>query len=133
MAEMTDQQLGAYLSKLEEQERERDRAEGVFDPLINMNFNSDTRAETSEQILASVFSNMAKEAWPYPDEKPNFSMDQFRDPSMEMTTETTANDSTTENYSAFQVSNDSFTFSLYISFSISRHFPREIFMRSLKL
>ena len=98
-----------------------------------MNFNSDTRAETSEQILASVFSNMAKEAWPYPDEKPNFSMDQFRDPSMEMTTEPTANDSTTENYSAFQVSNDSFTFSLYISFSISRHFPREIFMRSLKL
>ena len=107
MAEMTDQQLGAYLSKLEEQERERDRAEGVFDPLINMNFNSDTRAETSEQVLASVFSNMAKEAWPFPDEKPNFSMDQFRDPSMEMTTEPTANESMT---SAFEVTNDSFKF-----------------------
>ena len=89
MAEMTDQQLGAFLSELEEKERERDRAEGVFDPLINMNFNSDTRAETSEQVLASVFSNMAKEAWPHQDEEPNFSMDQFRDPSMEMTTEPT--------------------------------------------
>ena len=90
MAEMTDQQLGAYLSELEEKERERDRAEGVFDPLINMNFNSDTRAETSEQVLASVFSNMAKENWPYQDEEPNFSMDQFRDPLMEMTAEPTA-------------------------------------------
>ena len=91
MAEMTDQQLEAYLSELEEKERERDRAEGVFDPLINMNFNSDTQAEaeTSEQVLASVFSNMAKEAWPHQDEEPNFSMDQFRDPSMEMTTEPT--------------------------------------------
>ena len=123
--EMTDEQLETYLSELEEQERERDRVEGVFDPLINIDWGS------SEKTLASIFSNMAKETWPYPDEEPNYSMDQFRDPAMEMTTEPTANDSMIENSSAFQVSNDSFTFSLYIFFS--RHFPCQIFRRSLKL
>ena len=50
MAEMTNEQLDNYLSELEENERERDRVDGVFDPLININWGC-----TSEKTLVSVF------------------------------------------------------------------------------
>ena len=52
---------------------------------------------SSEKMLASVFSDMAKEAWPNQDEEPNYSMDQFGDPAMEKT----SNDA--KNSSAFKV------------------------------
>ena len=56
---------------------------------------------SSEKMLASVFSDMAKEAWPNQDEEPNYSMDQFCDPAMEKTPEPTSNDA--KNSSAFKV------------------------------
>ena len=50
----TEEQLANYLSKLQEQEKERDQAEGVYDPLMNINWDlsaSEKEVEFRETIV----------------------------------------------------------------------------------
>ena len=53
-SKLAEEQLANYLSKLQEQEKERDQAEGVYDPLMNINWDlsaSEKEVEFRETIV----------------------------------------------------------------------------------